>query len=68
MSTADAKEASDKERRLPTHSPSYFHFIAYSGACGKPWIVSYNCQPRPETSINLRTWRSSVCLLSVRAL
>ena len=56
MSTADDKEADGKEGRPPTHSPSHLHFIAYSGACRKPWVVSYNRQPRPETSRNLRTW------------
>jgi hypothetical protein len=50
------KEAGDEERRVPTHSLSHLHFIMYSGACGKPWVVSYNRQPRPETSSNLRTW------------
>jgi hypothetical protein len=56
MSPADGKEAGDKERRLLTHSPFHLHFIAYSGACGKPQVVSYNRQPGPETSRNLRTW------------
>jgi hypothetical protein len=56
MPTAGGKETDDKERRLPIHSPSHPHFIAYSVACRKPWIVSYNRQPRPETSRDLWTW------------
>jgi hypothetical protein len=42
------KEAGDKEEWLPTHSPSHLHFIAYSGACGKSWVVLYNRGPRRE--------------------
>jgi hypothetical protein len=63
MSAADDKEAGDKEWRLPTHFPSHLHFIAYSGACGKAWVMSYNRQPRPETSRNLWTWeeRQRLC-------
>jgi hypothetical protein len=49
MSTVDDKEADAKERRLATHCPSHFHFIAYSGACGKPWSMSYNRRPGLET-------------------
>jgi hypothetical protein len=46
-STADDKEADDKERGLPT--PSHFYFIAHRGACDKPRLVPYNRWPRPES-------------------
>ena len=70
----DEQEAGDEEKRPPTHSPSYLDFIAFSGACGKSWVVSYNRQPRPETSGNLQKppetvghGRSDMAPLSARA-
>src|SRR5690349_11516686 len=47
LSTAEDKEAGDKERRLPT--PSHFHYIPHRGACRKPRVVAYTRGPRPET-------------------
>src|SRR5262249_25607250 len=44
---ADDKEADDKGRRVL--APSYFHYTALSGACGKPHSVSYNRRAWPET-------------------
>ncbi len=57
----DDKEAGDKARWLPT--PSYFHFIAQWGACGKPRVVPYTRQPRPETDGHNGHGRSNMRLL-----
>lgn len=46
------QEASDKGRRLTTSSPFHFDCRALRGACGKPWVVSYNRQPGPAIHEN----------------
>src|SRR5579862_6325680 len=44
---AEHKEAGDKQGSR--HNLRHSYFMACYGACGKPWVVSYNRRPRPDT-------------------